>query len=73
MIEFTITITESDPSKPIDFRCETKDAPEATLSEINYAKQFNLMVAMFREQMSATKMPSPKRFHKSYGRGSSDN
>ena len=59
MIEFTIKIEENLESDLIEFTAETKDAPEATVGEIETAKALNLMLAAFKEYQ-AGKGGAPK-------------
>lgn len=52
-IEFLITITQAD--KAVAFECESEDSPEATKSEIEYAKAFMVMVSAFKEKLGNKK------------------
>lgn len=52
MIQFTITIKENLSTKLIEFTDETGAAPDATESEIKYAKAFRLACATFKEHLS---------------------
>lgn len=55
MIEFTITIEENPESALIEFKAETKDAPDATPGEIETAKALNIMLAAFKEHQAGAK------------------
>ena len=68
-ITFTTVITENPITKLIEVSHETPAAPDATPSEIQYAKAFAMMTATFKEKLQAPEhQPKPK-FRKSYGRG----
>lgn len=69
-ITFSISITENPKTKLIDIVDETPAVPDATESEIKYAKALRVVLATFKEKLQAPEhqpKPEPK-FRKSYGR-----